>query len=146
MAVDEQLWSECQRVTARPPPRVPALLGVVDGNRVLVVDFNLLKVLPETPRHDREWMDTVEGANDLEDNEIAKRFGRKVLLLDSNLHPRCWPFVCYHEAFERRQMAKGLSYDRAHTLANHGERQLRLRAQTARPTALSQAQERGTGS
>lgn len=120
--VDEALWRLCRLALGRqPPPKIPALMGKVGENRVLVVDGDLLKIKFD--------MDFVEGGNDLEAPWIKKAFGPNVLLLDGNILPHDWPLILYHEAHERRDMAGGMSYEKAHERANKGEKALRIRRQ-----------------
>lgn len=128
MMVDELLWRECRLALGKQPPaQIPAKLGKVGENQVLIVDGDALKV-----RQDKtgdSHMDFVEGGNDLEAAWIKREFGPNVLLIDGNIAPHDWPLILYHEAHERRDMEKGMSYEKAHDRANQGERMLRIRRQ-----------------
>lgn len=124
--LDEQLWVECNRLTYKAAKthlsqtgQKHALAGVVDGGsiKVFLVDGNHIKV-----HHD---MDFVEGGNGLEDPKLC---AKDEIVLDGHLSVSQLPYVCYHEAVERRHMAKGDSYEKAHKKANDAERQLRKRA------------------
>ncbi len=55
-----------------------------------------------------------------------------MLLIDGRLSPRDLPFICYHEAGERRYISQGMSYNKAHDKINVQERQLRIMAIRAR--------------
>jgi hypothetical protein len=127
VAIDAKLWEECQAVVPDSiPDQLPQALGTVDGNRAIVADFNAIKIEPDKAAdHDEPHMDAIEGANDLEAAWARREFGKKVLLVDSNIHPRCWAFILLHEGFERRLMSQGMSYDAAHERANRMEREAR---------------------
>lgn len=71
-----------------------------------------------------DFMDFVEGGNGEEDEELCPE-GH--IWVDACLHPVCWPFVAYHEERERGLMAKGMTYQNAHRIANREEKQLRQR-------------------
>jgi len=129
--IDMALWRQCLAAVPGgpiPPHALPFRCRIlVDGNIVLIVDGDKVKLRPDSPE-DKEHphLDFVEGANDMEAGWVRREFGTKVLLLDGDLHPRSWPFVLMHEAVERRLMAGGMSYNRAHVQANAVERHLRL--------------------
>jgi hypothetical protein len=126
--IDEKLWEEVQAaIPKEEPTELPAALKEVNGNRVLVVDGDRLKTEPDKKGDNKPHMDFVEGDNDAECDWVRREFGKKVLLIDDKMNFEDWPFILYHEAHERRSMSKGMSYDKAHTLANAGEKLLRIR-------------------
>ena len=122
-APDEALWQAVLAVLPDDAPdELPHFCGEVEGVSVWLVDGDGVKI-----RHD---MDMVEGGNDL---ELKGRYGSSYIpegcvWVDASIHPKDWPFIAYHELHERRDMAGGVKYDRAHARANAGEKALRLRA------------------
>jgi hypothetical protein len=120
--IDEKLWQQCKVCCEGGDYNefdLPKLLGIVDGNKVILVCGNDLKM-----EHD---MDFVEGGNDLEDHWIGRRFGDKVVLIDYAICSKERPYICYHECCERRYMESGDNYETAHNKANKEERALRVR-------------------
>lgn len=129
MAVDENLWRQCVTVCQNRPARLPAILGTVDSNRVLLVNGDDVMLRPDR-RGDSEHphMDFTQGANDEEALWVRREFGKNVIILDGLIKQQDWKFICYHEAHERRDMKRGMTYNAAHVRANAGERELRLRS------------------
>ncbi|OAI39586.1 hypothetical protein AYO40_01090 [Planctomycetaceae bacterium SCGC AG-212-D15] len=120
---NEELFEQCS--TVMPTERVdirkcPLAVGEVDGNQVVMVDGN--KVLLD---HD---MDFTQGGNDL---ELKDRYGKsyipeKTIWIDcGDLRPSNYRFVCFHEAHERRLIAGGMHYEKAHDATNAIEKELR---------------------
>lgn len=128
---DQTLWQECQAVIPKQrPDKLPAFLGTVDNGevKVFMVDGDLVRV-----HHD---MDFISGGNGCEDPKLCKE---NEIVLDSETSLWDLAYDCYHEAVERRVMKKGMSYARAHQLANSQERELRIANRTGARTANSQA-------
>jgi hypothetical protein len=115
--VDEALWSRCQRVFPnKKPTSLPCECGEVDpGITVKIVDGDKVKVTID--------MDFVEGAN----GEEASWVPKGEIWIDDRIELEDMPFICYHEAAERRDMAKGMPYLKAHERANAAEKELRKR-------------------
>ncbi len=127
--IDEKMWEEVlAAIPKEEPTEMPAELGTVDGNRVLAVDGDRLKTQADKKGDNKPHMDFVEGDNDAECDFVRREFGKKVLLIDDKMDFEDWPFILYHEAHERRSMSRGMSYDKAHMLANAGEKLLRIRS------------------
>lgn len=110
MKLDSDLWMQCVLWQSGQS---------IDGNRVEIVDTNFVMT-----HYD---MDFNQGGNDLETHWVEQHFGDHVIILDDRIRQDDYPFIIYHEAHERRLMAKGWNYDDAHESANHAERELRLR-------------------
>src|SRR5207237_7941914 len=113
--VDMDLWEQCVAAVPKqriPPHALPLRGGDVDGNRVIFVNANELKLRPDkdaAPEHPH--MDFVEGANEMEALWVRREFGKKVLIIDvADTGQQNAPFILYHEAHERRDMATGMSY------------------------------------
>ena len=111
---DLNLWYQCK--SWQPG-------NFVDHLAVLVINANRLMT-----HHD---MDFTQGGNDLEDRWIRSVYGPRVILLDDRVRPDDFPFIIYHEAHERRLMARGWPYNNAHRSANAAEKTLRLRYNNA---------------
>lgn len=127
--IDEALWSEVLvAFPPEPPGPPPYALAAVGGNSATVVDGDEVKTREDLEEDaDSPHMDFIEGGNDLEAAWVRREFGDHSLILDGNLAFHDLPFVLYHEAHERRDMAGGMSYGDAHARANAGERALRIR-------------------
>ena len=132
MKIDEFLWQSIQRIMPpSAPPKLPHLCGVIDGHvKVFLVDGDDIKLRPRMRKSERGYdesdhMDFCEGGNGVEDPGLCPK---DVILIDDDLHPRSWPFICYHEAVERRAMLGGMSYNKAHEQANAAEKFLRQRS------------------
>ena len=126
MAVDEKLWNQCQalmRSVPRRPEKLPHRVGMLGGLEkdpdkgtvVTLVDGDYVKI---------KWdMDFVEGNNEEESPEFVQG-----IWLDANSEPYEWPLVLYHEGHEYRDMCqKKMPYEKAHEIANAGEKELRQR-------------------
>jgi hypothetical protein len=128
--IDIALWHQCTASLPKqpvPPHAMPFRCRDVDGNRVFLVDGGDIMIRPDKPADDEHpHMDFTQGANDMEAAWVGREFGKKVLLVDATIIPRNRPFNLYHEAYERRLMAQGMSYNRAHLRANAHERMLRI--------------------
>lgn len=117
--IDEDLWQEIIKVLpAEKPEDFPYIAGTIDnGIKVIIVDGDRVKVEKE--------MDFVEGGNGLENPDLC---APDEILIDGRIDSKDWPYICYHEAVERRDMAdNGASYDKAHKKANAAEKILRTR-------------------
>jgi hypothetical protein len=140
--IDMALWRQCLLAIPHqpiPPRSLPFRCRDVDGCTVLIVHGDRTCVRPDKPGDDdaHPHMDFNQGANDLEAAWVRREFGKKVLLLDHRGGPQQWAFDLYHEAMERRYMAKGDSYNVAHNKTNPQERQLRIMAMQARMQAVA---------
>jgi len=140
--IDMALWRQCLLAVPHqpiPPRALPFRCRPVDGCNVLIVDGSRTDIRPDKPGDDdaHPHMDFTQGANDMEAAWVRREFGKKVLLLDNRLPPSEWPFVLYHEAGERRYMARGDSYNVAHNKINPQERHLRIMAMRARMQAVA---------
>jgi monoamine oxidase len=118
--VDQALWEEIQKVLPkrRPPAEeLPRVVGQIDGGvRVVLADGDKVKL--------RSDMDFVEGSNGHADPAVC---GPDEIYLDDRIDPADWPYICYHEAAERRDMVEGMPYEEAHGRANAAEKVLRQR-------------------
>jgi hypothetical protein len=117
--IDEDLWNEIVKVLpTEKPDELPHLVGTIDNEiRVIIVDGDKVKK--------EKSMDFVEGGNGLEDPDLC---AVDEIYIDGRIEPEDWPYICYHEAVERRDMAdNGTTYDKAHKKANAAEKILRMR-------------------
>lgn len=121
---DPKLWGQVQQTLANARGRT-GHIGNLDGNKVHIVDGNEVKTREDQDGDPTSHMDFVEGGNDLEAPWVKKEFGKNSLLIDGRIHPESHPYILYHEAHERRLMAKGHSYEKAHESANKAELELR---------------------
>jgi len=135
MKIDEKLWSHCQALTSgyKSPRRVlpgspipRTHLGQIGRVKVYLVDGNAVKL--------KYKMDFVEGNNSMESSWIPK----DELWISDELVPKYWAPVLYHEAHEWRDMRRGMSYDKAHRIANRHEKVLRKE--------MEDGQSKGSGS
>ncbi|SRR6266436_520356 len=127
--VHRVLFAECQAVTpAQTPTDLPAQIGMVDGCRVLVVDAMKVMTTPDQEGDSPPHADFTQAANDLESTWVKREFGDKVFLADNRVDPPDWKFDLLHEAVERRHMAKGWEYEKAHEAANMVEMKYRREA------------------
>jgi hypothetical protein len=114
---DQSLWKTCLEIApASTPSYLPFRIGTIDDAAVWLVDGDDVKV--------RYRMDYFEGGHDL----VYHWLPGKQIWIDARVSPRDWPYNLFHEAHERRRMAMGWSYDRAHAEASRLERKLRIEA------------------
>lgn len=93
---------------------LPYCVGETDDDiEVYLVDGDCIK-----RDHDADY---VEGAN----SEEADWIPENTCYVDWNLRSEQWPFVAAHEITEMRLMKDGMSYAKAHDIANEVEMQLR---------------------
>lgn len=144
--VDEDLWNQIKALLPDgTPSRVPYGCGQVQYKGynfdVWLADFDQIKIQPRRQKSHRGYdepdhMDTVEGANSVEDPDIyqavfghpLKPGGSVQVFIDDDIHPRSRPYIAYHEIHEAADMlSTSMSYDTAHGRANAVEKTLRLR-------------------
>jgi len=128
--IDEDLWQEILKVLPKEvPEELPTTVGIVDGDvKVIIVDGGKVKVEKD--------MDFVEGGNGVENPYLC---AWDEVYVDACINPEDWPFICYHEVIERRDMIDNSItpetsdskreevYLKAHNRANAAEKILRMR-------------------
>lgn len=90
--------------------KVPYYVGDADGNHIFLVNGDEVK--------DQFEMDFVEGGNDLRWDFIPDH----QVWIDAGQDRARWPHITVHELEERRRMAKGMGYQKAHEIANKIEK------------------------
>jgi hypothetical protein len=135
MAVDRNLWQQIQAIMPTQKVRLPHLCGTVAGFKVMLVDGNKVKLRERKNAKsshigEGDFMDFVEGGNGQEDDELC---AKDEAYIDGLIDPVSWPYICYHEVHEARDikkfvaegMSRSAAYEKAHKIANAGEKVLR---------------------
>ena len=95
-------------------------VGELDGTTFVLVDGDLVKITQD--------MDFTEGGNGFRFDFIPK----DEIWIDKDFDCLEWTFVAFHEFVERSLMSRGMSYEKAHDVANVLEREVRVERGTLR--------------